>query len=157
MNNPVHCSVVLVGAAAILISGPSGSGKSTLGFALVQYANLSGRLGCWIGDDYCHLETNNNRLCARPAQEITGKAEMRGIGIVKIPFEKEAVIRLVVDISTDELYKRLPECNDNFTDRFGTSVLRMAVPEARIDLAVMMVFQRLRESGWWNIGGGRII
>ena len=95
----VHASAVLVGDRAVLIRGPSGSGKSRLAFDLI----LAGRAGqippaVLVGDDRVHLEAAQGQLVVRPARELAGLIEIRGLGIRRCDFAEQAVVGLVVDL-----------------------------------------------------------
>lgn len=104
----VHASAVLVGNRAVLIRGPSGSGKSHLAFDLI----LAGRSGqtapaMLVGDDRVHLEASVGQLIAKPAPALAGLIEIRGLGIRRCDFAKEAVVGLVVDLDAADA-ERLP-------------------------------------------------
>ena len=104
----VHASAVLVGQHAVLIRGPSGAGKSRLAFDLI----LAGRAGqvptaVLVGDDRVHLATAGDQLWVRPARELAGLIEIRGLGIRRCDFTVEAVVGLVVDLAADDA-ERLP-------------------------------------------------
>src|SRR6201999_2596321 len=88
----VHASAVMVGNRAVLIRGPSGSGKSRLAFDLI----LAGRAGqippaTLVGDDRVHLEAHQGQIVVRPAPELAGLIEIRGLGIRRCGFTGEAV------------------------------------------------------------------
>jgi HPr kinase/phosphorylase len=104
----VHASAVLVGERAVLIRGPSGAGKSRLAFDLI----LAGRAGqlppaVLVGDDRVHLDTVAGQLWVRPAPELAGLIEIRGLGIRRCDFASEAVVGLVVDLAAGDA-ERLP-------------------------------------------------
>ncbi|MEH2539576.1 MULTISPECIES: HPr kinase/phosphorylase [unclassified Bradyrhizobium] len=104
----VHASAVLVGDRAVLIRGPSGAGKSRLAFDLI----LAGRAGqvpraVLVGDDRVHLDTVAGQLLVRPAQELAGLIEVRGLGIRHCDFVGEAVVGLVADLAASDA-ERLP-------------------------------------------------
>jgi serine kinase of HPr protein (carbohydrate metabolism regulator) len=104
----VHASAVRVGDHAVLIRGPSGAGKSRLAFNLI----LAGRAGqlppaILVGDDRVHLDTVAGELRVRPAPELAGLIEIRGLGIRRCDFVNEAVVGLVVDLAASDA-ERLP-------------------------------------------------
>jgi len=108
MKPTVHASAVLVGERAVLIRGPSGSGKSRLAFELIL-AGRSGQLPptILVGDDRVHLDTSAGNLNVRPAPELAGLIEIRGLGIRRIEHVAEAVVGLVVDLAAEDA-ERLP-------------------------------------------------
>ena len=92
----------------MLIRGPSGAGKSRLAFDLI----LAGRAGqippaVLVGDDRVHLDTAGEQLWVRPAPELAGLIEIRGLGIRRCDFAAEAVVGLVVDLAAEDA-ERLP-------------------------------------------------
>ena len=104
----VHASAVRVGDRAVLIRGPSGSGKSRLALNLI----LAGRAGqlppaVLVGDDRVHLDTVGGQLWVRPAPELAGLIEVRGLGIRRCDFANEALVGLVTDLAAGDA-ERLP-------------------------------------------------
>ena len=105
----VHASAVLTGDIGILIRGPSAAGKSRLAFDLI----LAGRAGVisptqLVGDDRLLLAAERGRLIARPAPELAGLIEMRGLGIRRCDFAEVAAVGLVVDLCAADA-ARLPD------------------------------------------------
>jgi HPr kinase/phosphorylase len=123
----IHASAVLVGNRAVLIRGPSGAGKSRLAFDLI----LAGRAGqlpsaVLIGDDRVHLDTAGEQLWVRPAPELAGRIEIRGLGIRRCDFVGEAVVSLVVDLAVGDA-ERLPPPEALQTRLNGVLLQRIAV------------------------------
>ena len=136
----VHASAVLVGDRAVLIRGPSGAGKSRLAFDLI----LAGRAGqiapaVLIGDDRVHLEASQEQfraqpeghhpqgqLVVRPARQLAGLIEIRGLGIRRCDFAEEAVVGLVVDLCAADA-ERLPPPEALLTCICGVNLPRIPV------------------------------
>src|SRR3977135_4300281 len=121
----VHASAVLVGERGVLIRGPSGSGKSRLAFDLI----LAGRSGqrppaVLVGDDRVHLEVAQGRLVVRPARELAGLIEIRGLGIRRCDFAEQAVVGLVGDFSAADA-ERMPGSDVQFTTVSGVILPRI--------------------------------
>jgi HPr kinase/phosphorylase len=124
----VHASAVLVGARAVLIRGPSGAGKSRFALQLIESARggslLFARL---VGDDRVHLQAAGGRLLVRPAEALAGLIEVRGVGILRVPYEPSAVVGLVVDLAADA--ERLPDVEQRQALLEGTTLPRLAVAD----------------------------
>jgi HPr kinase/phosphorylase len=123
----VHASAVLVGDRAVLIRGPSGAGKSRLVFDLI----LAGRSGqipraVLVGDDRVHLETHGGQLMVRPAHELAGLIEVRGLGIRRCDFAEQAVVGLVIDLNAPDA-ERLPPPEALTTGISGIKIPRIPV------------------------------
>ena len=139
----IHASAVLVGTKAVLIRGPSGSGKSRLAWALLE-ASLTGALGFGrlVADDRASVEAIHGRLIVRPAPELVGLIEMRGLGIRKLPYEPVAVVGWLVDLFAEDA-ARLPETMEIAVA--GVTLPRLAV--ARGANPLPPVLAALRTSG----------
>jgi HPr kinase/phosphorylase len=123
----VHASAVLVGPRAVLIRGPSGAGKSRLAFDLIL-AGRSGQIApcVLVGDDRVHLDTGGGQIVVRPAGELAGLIEIRGLGIRRCEFAGEAILGLVVDLSAADA-ERLPPPEVLVTRINGIEIPRIPV------------------------------
>ena len=120
----VHATAVLVEGAGVLIRGPSGSGKSDLALRLID------RGGVLVADDQTRIERRGGALIASAPPAIAGKLEVRGVGIVDLPFAAEAPLALAVDLVSPAQVERLPAPQQ--TEILGVllSVLALAPFEA---------------------------
>lgn len=118
----LHASCVVVGEAGILIRGPSGAGKSTLALELLDAARLRGLHARLVGDDRVRVAHRHGRLVARPHPAIAGRIERRGLGILALPHQDAAIVRLVVDRDATPP-QRLPE-----PEACEATILRVRLP-----------------------------
>jgi HPr kinase/phosphorylase len=103
MAETLQGTTLLAGVNGVFIRGPSGSGKSSLALALIE---RGARL---VADDRVHLAACDGRLVASAPDIISGLLELRGRGLVDVPFERNCVVRLVVDIVSEEALERMPD------------------------------------------------
>ena len=129
MNAPptIHASAVLAGARAVLIRGPAGSGKSRLALNLIQAA-ANGQLifARLVADDRVHVEAAHDRLIARPPAALAGLLEVRGLGILHLPYEPMAVVSWVVDLGVAAPL-RIPDDSTAHAVVAGVRIRRLAV------------------------------
>lgn len=100
-SETLHASTVAIGGRAVLIEGRSGSGKSDLALRLID------RGAQLVSDDYTLVMRRSDTLYARAPGTITGRMEIRGIGIVAVPAVADVPVALVVRIDGEVL--RMPE------------------------------------------------
>ena len=99
-SETVHTSCVAIGGKAVLIGGRSGRGKSDLALRLID---RGARL---VSDDYTFLRRSGAKLLASAPDTIRGKIEVRGVGILEFPAERDVPVGLLVDLDMDPT--RLP-------------------------------------------------
>ncbi|MGA8170173.1 MAG: HPr kinase/phosphatase C-terminal domain-containing protein [Methylocystis sp.] len=137
---PEHANALLLGETGVLLRGVSGAGKSTLTSALIARAAMRGMFARLIGDDRVMLVNCNGRLIARPHPLAAGRMELRGLGLVSMPFEPAGVIRRVVDLAPPgEASPRYPFQCDAMTQLRGLSLPR-CFAELRDPAAVEKIF-----------------
>ncbi len=100
----IHGTCVAFGAAGLLLRGPSGSGKSDLALRLID---AGARL---VADDRVDLSrARDGGLMARAPSPLSGRMEVRGIGILPVPSVAAARLALVADLVLPGEVERLPE------------------------------------------------
>jgi HPr kinase/phosphorylase len=135
----VYGTCVALGAIGALLQGPSGSGKSDLALRFVLEAppHLDAAL---VSDDQVLVERVEGTLIARPPATIAGKIEVRGIGIIALPFRAQAELRLLIQLSDPADVPRLPEPGAENAQLCGAllPVLRLAPFEASAPLKLRL-------------------
>lgn len=97
-----HGSVVSIAGRAVLILGRSGAGKSGLALRLI------GRGAALVADDQVLLERRGGALIASAPSILAGMIEMRGFGLMRLPYQPEAVVVAAVDLDVDPA-ARMPQ------------------------------------------------
>ena len=123
----VHATCVTLGGPyAILLTGSPGAGKSTLAADLIcnQRAIL-------VADDQVVLERAGDRILAKPPENLAGLLEIRGAGIVRLPYRRICPLCLVVELITGHQIERLPDSTALRTDIAGVRVPRIFVDPHR--------------------------
>lgn len=92
----VHGSCAARDGHGVLVVGPPGSGKSDLVLRLLD------RGFALVADDQVEVEDG----WARPPARLAGLLEVRGLGILRLPYLEEARLSLAVSAGTPD---RLPE------------------------------------------------
>ena len=122
MNNPaeqLHASAVAIDDRGVLLLGPSGSGKSDLALRLIDDGAVL------IADDRVDLDVRQGDVRLSGPANLAGLLEVRGVGIVRMPFATKVSLSLVVDLVKPEDIERLP---DRLTaDFLGVTVRRIAL------------------------------
>jgi serine kinase of HPr protein (carbohydrate metabolism regulator) len=103
MRKPLllHAGCVAIGGRGVLIMGPSGSGKSDLALRLID------RGAALVSDDYTELSRSGERLMAAAPARLSGRIEVRGVGIVQLDSAGPVPVCLAADLAAAP--ERLPE------------------------------------------------
>ncbi len=111
----IHATCVkLASGAGVLLIGQSGSGKSDLALRLIDGG------AALVADDRCELCVEEGALFARAPTTLAGLIELRGVGIVAMPYAKATTVSLVVELVPRADVVRMPE-PQHFT-QLGVSV-----------------------------------
>lgn len=132
----------------MLIRGPSGSGKSRLALELIE-AGHAGRLrfARLVADDRVRLEAVGGRLLASPAKALAGLIEVRGAGLLRMPYETSAVVGVVVDLAAADA-SRLPNRDRRKTEVEGISLPRLAVAADAAALPALLAMLNSSAESW---------
>jgi serine kinase of HPr protein (carbohydrate metabolism regulator) len=116
----IHASCLALGEDGVMLRGPSASGKSSLALRLIdQGADL-------VGDDYCQYWVRDGALWAAAQPPLAGLLEVRGIGVISLPYRRQIAVRAVIDLCPGDMIDRLPE-------REKTTIHGLFIPCYRLD------------------------
>ncbi|MEM7215153.1 MAG: HPr kinase/phosphatase C-terminal domain-containing protein [Pseudomonadota bacterium] len=147
-NHSRHCNALVIGHCGILIEGESGAGKSSLTLGLLERAAQSGIPASLVSDDRTIVEACKGALIARTPDQIAGKIELRGHGIVDHPYTTSVEVHLVVRMADDFLLERLPEQKN--TEIKGIDLPVIEVPVRHEQAAQRIVFAWLNDNPGFN-------
>jgi serine kinase of HPr protein (carbohydrate metabolism regulator) len=135
----IHASCVAIDGRAVLISGDSGAGKSDFALRLID------RGATLVSDDQVALSADSGRLLASAPATIAGQIEVRGLGIVAMPYRSSMPVALLIDLGAP--VPRMPEPHTR-------SLCGIAVPAVALDpfeaSAAIKAELALRQ---WGMGG----
>ncbi len=114
-----HASCVRVLDSGILLRGPSGSGKSDLALRLID------RGAMLVADDYVEIRLEAARATARPPERLAGLIEIRGAGLIQMPWHPSVALDLVVDLVARAEMPRMPKAET--VDIAGAPLPRVAL------------------------------
>ena len=128
----LHASCVQLNGTGIVLLGASGVGKSDLALRLID----SG--ATLVADDQVHVEAVETGLLGRPAEALAGLLEVRGLGILRLPYCEVSPLGLVVELDRTEIMARLP--TRSTYSLLGTDLryLRLDPREASADAKVRL-------------------
>ena len=139
----IHATAIaLDDRRAALFVGPSGVGKSDLALrCILQGAWIDGRhhLATLVADDQVIIERNFDGLRAWPPETIAGRIEVRGLGIVAMPYVASAAVTLAVELVDAPEIERLPDSAAS-AQILGVDIplIRVAPFEASAHLKVLL-------------------
>ena len=99
----IHGTGVLIAGAGVLLCGKSGAGKSDLALRLIDGGAVL------IADDRVEVRVDQGKVIASAPASLAGLLEVRGVGLMRVPFAPEGELHLVVDLVKPDAVERLPE------------------------------------------------
>ena len=135
-SETVHTSCVAIAGRAVLIGGRSGKGKSDLALRLIDRGALL------VSDDYTLVRRSGEALLATAPETISGKIEVRGVGIVELPVERDVPVALFIDLDMDAT--RMPtEREDRIVAGVPIPVVGLSALEASAPIKVEAALKQL--------------
>jgi HPr kinase/phosphorylase len=140
-----HGTAIAIGGNAVLIIGPSGAGKSDLALRCLAVAptTLIPVPAHLIADDRVLISLAGDRLQVEAPETIVGKLEVRGLGILEVPYARGADLVLIAELVAPEAVERLPDPPPR-RDFLGVSLplLRLAPFEAAAPVKLLLALVR---------------
>lgn len=102
----VHATAVAIQNNGVFLIGASGVGKSDLALRLID------RGAKLVSDDIVLVDATQAPPMLHVAPNISGKLEVRGVGIIELPYVDDVPLRLVVDL--DSKPERLPSTQTHY-------------------------------------------
>jgi HPr kinase/phosphorylase len=140
-----HGTAIAVDGRAALIVGPSGAGKSDLALRCLSLATsaLMPTAAHLVADDRVLISLTDGRLSVEAPEIILGKLEVRGIGILEVPYERTAQLALIAELVAPGAVERLPDPPPT-RELLGVSlpVLRLAPFEASAPVKLLLALAR---------------
>lgn len=128
----LHASCVSIKDTGILLLGPPGAGKSDLALRLIDHPGFGAGAellpAILIADDQVTIKRDRDRLVASAPGPLLGRLEIRGLGIVKVPYLPAAVLGLAIRLTAAATIERLPDL-----EKSKFEVLGIALPLVMID------------------------
>jgi serine kinase of HPr protein (carbohydrate metabolism regulator) len=141
----VHGTCVALGRRGVLLRGGAGSGKSDLALRFMALPGEGALAPGLVADDQVYVSANpDGTLTASAPPTIAGKIEVRGLGIMPVPFLPEAELVLVCDLAGSNDVPRMPAESAKTTVLAGVPLptLRLAPFEASAPLKLKMALLR---------------
>lgn len=133
----VHATTIALGGRAVLLCGPPGSGKSDLALRAIDAGAVL------VADDQTALSADRGRLVARCPETIRGRLEVRGLGIVDLPWRDAVPVGLAVDLVPAAAVERLPAAAERVWLGISIPLLRLAAFEASSVVKLRLAVARL--------------
>ena len=97
----IHATCISIDGIGLILRGPSGSGKSDLALRLME------RSAQLISDDRVDLICEDGVLIGRAPDRLSGLLEVRGVGIIEVPYGESARVWGLIDLVNRTEIERL--------------------------------------------------
>ncbi|GAB5469700.1 MAG: hypothetical protein Kilf2KO_27300 [Rhodospirillales bacterium] len=137
-SESLHATCISLYGQGLLLRGPPGAGKSDLALRLIDAGGLL------VSDDQTLLTAEDGRLIASAPEVLSGRMEVRGLGVVGRPALVSVAVVLVVDLLPTAEITRLPEAR-------SAEILGIELPRIALDPSTASALAKVRlalEQAW---------
>ncbi len=127
-----------------LLLGPSGSGKSDLAVRLIDGG------GTLVADDRVIITARDGLATAAPPPLLAGLLEIRGLGVMTVPFLGEADIRLLVCLTNADDIERMAPITSQHLNGVDIPCLLVDASKASAAARVRWAVRRVLAYGTLN-------
>lgn len=131
----IHATAVAIDGHGVLLVGRPGCGKSDLALRLID------RGAMLVADDRVDLHPTPAALRLHPPAAIAGLIEVRGVGLVRMPWRSDVAAALLVVL--DEAAERMPQPEQRAVAGLSLPLLRLDAFQAsapiRVERALALV------------------
>lgn len=142
----IHASCVAIGQCGVLLLGDPGNGKSDLVLRLID------RGAVLVADDQVQLSADNGILNASAPASIRGVLEVRGLGLLKMPYSDCVPLSLAVRLVPPAQVERLPSPKHQEWLGITLAVLELSAHEAstpiKVEVAVSACHDKCLQVGF---------
>ena len=131
--NQFYATAVTYSGFGVLIRGPSGSGKSDLALRLID--NGAGL----ISDDQVIIKVVGQELYLSPPESISGLIEVRGVGVIKIEYDRDIRLCLIVELDPSNDVQRTPRVKEELIKNIPVPVINLNAFENSVLAKIKMV------------------
>lgn len=135
-------SCVAVAGAGVLLRGESGCGKSDLALRLIDAGALL------VSDDYVEVRCAGGEVLAAPPAAIRGLIELRGVGLLRVPYCENVALALVVDLLPSFRVSRHPERRETQIANVSLPLFAIAGLEPSAPAKIRALLQALKNDGF---------
>ncbi len=107
----IHGTLLFIENKGVLLKGPSAAGKSDLALRLISLPSdtaLYQHPPRLVADDRVRLRVRKQSLWGAAPGPLEGLIEVRNVGILTMPFEKQAEIRAIINLDPAVDRERMP-------------------------------------------------
>ena len=98
----IHATCINLEGLGLLLRGPSGSGKSDLALRMMENNSQL------IADDRVDLTLEDGVLIARAPSCRRGLLEVRGVGVIEVPYSNSIQILGIINLVENNKIQRMP-------------------------------------------------